>query len=342
MTDMKGFMHGVNLGGWLSQCNHQKSHYEEFIIEKDLQIIKSWGLDHVRLPVDYNLVQNNNGEFLEEGFVYIQRAIDWCKNAGLNLILDLHKTLGYSFDKDEKETGLFGIEKFQKCFYELWEQFAKRFGKYESMLCFELLNEVTEQSYSKAWNAIAKKCIERIRKIAPEIRILVGSYWNNHVAAVRDLDAPFDKNIVYNFHCYEPLIFTHQGAGWIPKMNQAFRMKFDCTFAEYDKFTKENIEQPGDNLARYDQQAKPDYTYFEKLFADAIKVAEERGVRLYCGEYGVINRCEPEELVKWYKAISEVFNKHGIGRAAWTYKNLDFGLSDKWIESVRGEVLKLL
>ena len=85
------------------------------------------------------------------------------------------------------------------------------------MLCFELLNEVTEQSYSKAWNAIAKKCIERIRKIAPEIRILVGSYWNNHVAAVRDLDAPFDKNIVYNFHCYEPLIFTHQGAGWIPK-----------------------------------------------------------------------------------------------------------------------------
>ena len=60
MTDMKGFMHGVNLGGWLSQCNHQKSHYEEFIIEKDLQIIKSWGLDHVRLPVDYNLVQNNN------------------------------------------------------------------------------------------------------------------------------------------------------------------------------------------------------------------------------------------------------------------------------------------
>ena len=115
------------------------------------------------------------------------------------MILDLHKTAGFSFDKKEKEIGLFDDPELQNKFYSLWEEFARRYSKYENMMCFELLNEVTDQSYSKKWNAIAKSCIEHIRKIAPTIKILVGSYWNNSISSVKDLDPPYDENIVYNF-----------------------------------------------------------------------------------------------------------------------------------------------
>ena len=76
MTDLNGFYHGINLGGWLSQCNHTKQHYDTFICENDFKIIKDWGFDHVRIPVDYNPVQDKDGNFIESGFVYIQNAIE--------------------------------------------------------------------------------------------------------------------------------------------------------------------------------------------------------------------------------------------------------------------------
>ena len=98
MKKFKGYMHGINLGGWLSQCNHTKERYDNFITEDDFKVIKSWGLDHIRIPVDYNLVEDEDGNYIEDGFTYIQRAIETCKKLGLNVVLDLHKTFGYSFD----------------------------------------------------------------------------------------------------------------------------------------------------------------------------------------------------------------------------------------------------
>lgn len=342
MANMNGFKHGINLGGWLSQCNHTKAHYDSFIHAEDMQVIKNWGLDHVRLPVDYNLVQDKNGNFIESGFTYIQNAIDWAKAAGLNLVLDLHKTAGYSFDDGEKEAGFFESEKFQNMFYALWVEFAKRYSKYEDTVCFELLNEVTSKDYCKIWNKIANTCIEKIREISPTVRILIGSYWNNHVGAVRDMDMPHDENIVYNFHCYEPLIFTHQGAGWIPKMDLSFRMKMDAPYSDYDKFTKANINQEGDAFDKYDPNATVTVEYFENLFEDALKVAKERNVLLYCGEYGVIDLADPQEALKWYKLINKVFEDNNIGRAVWSYKEMNFGMNGDWIAPVRDEVLKLL
>lgn len=326
MKEFTGYMHGVNLGGWLSQCNYKKEHCDSFILENDIKIISEWKLDHVRLPVDYNLFQAEDGSFLTAGFEYVDNCISWCKKYNLNMILDLHKTAGFSFDAKENEIGFFDDPVYQEKFYSLWEEFSRRYSKYENMMCFELLNEVTDPSFSPKWNAIAKKCVERIRKIAPTIKILIGSYWNNSVKAVKDMDYPYDENIVYNFHCYEPLIFTHQGARWLGKdMNGDFKMKYKEPFTVYTENTKaklpymQGFEAFGDKV--------PDPSYFETIFSEALKVAEERNVILYCGEYGVIDNSDSEEITLWYKDISEVLNKYNIGRAAWTYKGMSFGVN---------------
>ena len=102
MKRWKGFEHGINLGGWLSQCDHTKERYDNFITEPDIARISSWGLDHIRIPVDYDLVETKEGEYIEEGFAYIRKVIDWAGKYGLNMILDLHKTYGYSFDFGEQ------------------------------------------------------------------------------------------------------------------------------------------------------------------------------------------------------------------------------------------------
>ena len=63
---------------------------------------------------------------------------------------------------------------------------------------------------------------------------------------------------------------------------------------------------------------------------------------LYCGEYGVIDKVSPEDAVKWYRQIHEAFEKYGISRSAWSYKEMDFGLSDSRLDGVRDELVKLL
>ncbi len=342
MKKLEGYMHGVNLGGWLSQCDHTKERYDNFIKEEDIEVIKNWGLDHIRVPIDYDLVEDNEGNYKEDGFAYLDKVLDWAEKYGLNMILDLHKTFGFSFDDGEAETGFFENASYQERFYKLWEEFAKRYGKYSDRLCFEILNEVTEKEYCDIWNEISTKCIKRIRAIAPDIKILLGGYYNNSIEALKDLALPVDENIVYNFHCYEPLVFTHQGGYWVAGMDTNFRMPFDVTYGKYNEYTEQNLARYAADFSDFDSDKVMGVDYFENLVSEAVRVAEERNVALYCGEYGVINLATAEDTMKWYKMICSVFEKHGIGRAAWSYKEMDFGLVDDHMKSVIDELVKIL
>ncbi|MBR6359022.1 MAG: cellulase family glycosylhydrolase [Lachnospiraceae bacterium] len=342
MRRLEGYSHGVNLGGWLSQCDHTRERYDNFIKEEDIETIRKWGLDHVRVPVDYNLFEDEQGNYKEEGFAYIQKAVDWCGKYGLNMVLDIHKTCGFSFDKGEAEIGFFDSRDYQERFYRMWTELAKRFGKYSDRVAFELLNEVTAKEYSDSWNAISTECIKRIRNITKDTKILLGGYWNNGIDALPDLPAPLDENVVYNFHCYEPLIFTHQGAGWIDSMDLKFRMPFQSTYGDYDRFSKEQLGN-GFPPAQYEDKNRVlGIEYFENLVNRAVRIAEERNVQLYCGEFGVIENATCEDALKWISTICKCFDKFGIGRALWSYRSMNFGISDARMDPVRDEILKVL
>lgn len=334
MRKWEGYLHGVDLGGWLSQCDHTVETYENFIKESDFELIRSWGLDHVRIPVDY--------EVAEDHTEYIDRAIGWCEKYGLNMILDLHKTRGFSFDIGEGEEGFFTSEKYQECFYALWEKLAKLYGNIGERVAFELLNEVTDKSYCEPWNEISIECVKRIRKIAPSVKIVIGGYHNNSIEAVKDLAMPYDENIIYTFHCYEPLIFTHQGAYWAPGMDTSFRMPLDTTYGEMEELSKKYLSQITVGFSGFDKEDKLSAKYFEEHFAEVVKISEERNVSIYCGEYGVINLASAQDTLKWYSYISAAFNKFGIGRAAWNFREKDFGFVDEHMKDVLPEIIKYL
>ncbi len=342
MREFKGYVHGVDLGGWFSQCDHSQDRYDNFIKEEDFATIASWGLDHVRLPIDYELVEDDKGGYREDGFERIRKALEWAGKYNLNTVLDLHKTYGYSFDLGYGESGFFVNEDYQERFYKLWEKLSSEFGGYGDALAFELLNEVTSKEYCDTWNRIAKECIRRIRAILPEVKILVGGYYNNSIVALKDLDAPYDENVVYNFHCYDPLVFTHQGAGWVDRMSLDFRIPVDVTYGELAKASDEQTNGIGGDLKLLDPNEKLSSKYFDKCFAEAVAIAEERNVPLYCGEYGVIECASAEDTLKWYEMIGESFNKFNIGRAAWSYKEMNFGLTAPELDSVRDKLIKLL
>lgn len=76
MKEWKGYENGINFGGWFSQCHYTAEHYDNFITKEDFKRVADWGMDHVRIPVDYNLVETEDGSYKEEGFTYLQRAVD--------------------------------------------------------------------------------------------------------------------------------------------------------------------------------------------------------------------------------------------------------------------------
>ena len=70
------------------------------------------------------------------------------------------------------------------------------------------------------------KQINSFRTIAPDTWIIFGGTRYNSVVSVPELADPHDDKVVYTFHSYEPLIFTHQGAYWVDGMPSDFRIAY--------------------------------------------------------------------------------------------------------------------
>lgn len=344
MRKVDGFMHGVNLGGWLSQCVHTKEHYDSFITEADIERIAAWGLDHVRLPVDYELIETEDGKPIEAGYQYIENCIAWCRKHGLNMILDLHKTAGYVFDNQEHSKGFFDKPELLGRFTSLWETIAKRFVKDKDILIFELLNEIVDPNVAEPWNQLIAKTVDAIRAIDSDVRIMYGGVCYNSVTNVKLLGQPKDDNIIFTFHCYEPIIFTHQGAGWTDGMPLDYRIAYPASVQHYMAETKKYLKQMMvDNLgAVMEEDEEYSKEQFLALFKEAVDTAERYQVPLYCGEYGVIDRADPQSTLAWYRDIHDAFESYGIGRAAWSYKEMDFGLIDEHYADVQNEIVALL
>lgn len=347
MRRFEGYNKGVNLGGWLSQCgpgNYNKEHYDTFITEKDFQQIASWGLDHVRVPVDAEVIQEESGELKEEGLAYIDQAIAWCRKYGLRMILDLHKAHGYVFD-DESNCQFFYKEELQDIFVTLWIALARRYGKDKDMITLELLNEVTSADFTQTWNQIAARTIHAIREVDKEVRIMVGGIFNGSIYGLTLLDPPADENIVFTFHCYSPLAFTHQGAYWVdrmPKDPEKWRFAYPGTTADYKKRSEEFFGHDFDSEYPDTLPEVMGPAYFDHLMQPALEVARKYDVPLYCGEYGVIDLAEPGDALAWYKDMHSALGKYDIARAAWSHHSMNFGLADAWLDGVREELLGYL
>ena len=345
MKQLTGFMKGVNLGGWISQfAKYDKNHFDTFITEKDIDYIASLGFDHVRVPVDYNVLEDEDGAPKEDGFNYLKNCREWCEKNHLNMLIDLHECYGYSFDplkKDMDREKFFYDDALQARFMNLWKRIATTFKDYPDQVAFEPLNEVVLVELADAWNEIAGRYIHMIREICPELIIIVGGVCYNNVQSVPKLDLPVDEKVVYNFHCYEPMVFSHQSAYWMEGMPLDFHIGYPKTLEEYRRAADElPCDLGGAVFQAGIREIGPGF--FEDIFAPAVEKAQKDGVCLYCGEYGVIDQADPEDRLRWMKDIHVAFEKYGIGHALWNYKQKDFGLVDESFASIKDRFIEIV
>ena len=309
-------MAGANLGHWISQYGRQREeHWDTYIRESDVARMKAWGMDHVRVPVDYFLFEDdaNPGVYDETRLGYIDRVLAWCRNNGMNMILDLHHAPGFFFG-DGAKNDLFTNPASQERFIAIWRMFAKRYEAEGDNLIFELLNELVWDS-SEPWNALWQKTAAAIHAIAPARRIIVGgNYWNS-VNQLKNLALVNDDRIIYNFHYYGPFLFTHQRAGWI-EHNRNYTKPVSYPFDPMEHLGFFGGKLPDE----FRDFSVIDKAYLAKDLQPVFDFIEATGRTVYCGEYGVIANADDASAARWLSDMADLFLEHGIGHAVWSYR----------------------
>lgn len=341
---------GVNLGGWLSQYKKfDHDYFNTFITKDDIRRIADWGFDHIRLPMDYPIFEDdaNPGIYHESGFAYLDHCLAWCQDNGLQVIFDIHKAPGYSFtntleaDMTEVNT-LFTNPSAQQRFINLWVALTRRYvNQAEDVLAFELLNEVVLPE-STPWNHLAGQIIKHIREIDSRRLIIAGGNSYNAVDELSNIQLDPDPNLLHTFHFYEPMVVTHQKAPWVIEMEQ-FNQTIDYPGKDpgVDQFVKTHYPI---HIPRYEKSFGRQLD--RQLLVDMLKPAkefmEQNGKPLFCGEFGVIDRAPMQTRINWTRDFIDILNEYKIGYAYWSYKQMDFGLVDKNGNLINDELLRVV
>ncbi|WP_461246644.1 glycoside hydrolase family 5 protein [Treponema sp. R6D11] len=321
-------MRGINMGGWLSQIDaiQEKDpdkfpgidkHMETFLGAKDFANVKNWGFDHVRIPVDSYLFFTEDEKPIENRFVHLDNAVEYAKQNGLKMILDLHECPGHDFSEAAKTPvqKLFsGDDTYIKKTEAIWAYLAERYSGGEHVL-FETLNEPVAPT-PEIWNNVKDRLCREIRRHAPKSTIVTGSnMWN--WPSTYDFLTPFDDdNIIYSVHFYEPLLFTHQNAPWIEN-------------PEIKKERPYPADYGNGFVRKYGMELSAGVWDRERLVCEFTPVnmfRKKYNAKIICDEFGVYTPVELQSQLRWYEDLLSVLKEMGIGFSYWNYKNLDFGI----------------
>lgn len=347
MKTFDGYMHGIGIGGWLTNYRRFKlippelrtivtegdvQHFDSYITRKDVESIASWGVDHIRLAFDYLVLEDESSPFVykERGLGYLDNFLEWCKQAGLNVLFDLHKAAG-AFCDFGGAAPLLTEPDLQERFIRLWIALAKRYLSEGGNVAFELLNEIVAADFT-SWNTLVKRTVDAIREVDPRRAIVVGSARYNAPGAMKHLDVLDDERVVYTFHCYEPMAFTHQKAAHIPLL-ASFNRYMDYPgpiqpYLDYQEFVHAGAGHL-EGLERMDR------TFLERCLQPAFDFQKENNVPAYCGEFGVIRHAPMPSRINYYRDVIALCDEHQIGHGAWNYLSTPydanrFSIVDDW------------
>ena len=316
--------HGINASEWFAQSDdYSAKRLTAYTTMSDIELMKKLGFDHVRLSVDPRVVQCLWQEQPCEPVQILDGVVAKCLELDLAVIVDIHPTGEYKRQLGSDDTA---VEKFAA----LWTQVALHYGKNNAdRIFFEIMNE-PELRDPYRWASIQRKVVLAVRKAAPWHTIIVsGTSWSD-IEDLIVLEPLADANLIYNFHYYEPHIFTHQGATWgefywtnlhkvpYPSSLEAVQvgmLSIQSNFARW-QLTKYGLE-------RWDH---------ERINGDIAFVADwarTHGVPLTCNEFGVYRTySEASARAAWLGDVRRAFEKNGIGWTMWDYQG-GFGVVKK-------------
>ena len=238
-------LRGMGLGGWMLQegymlqtaefanAQHKiRESVEELIGEEDTDLfydawfanhvrkadidsLKAWGFNSVRLPMHYNLftlpiedepVAGEN-TWLTRGFEMTDSLISWCKQNEMYVILDLHATPGGQgrdegiSDYDPNKPSLWESAANRQKTVDLWRKLAETYVDEPWVGGYDLINETNwELPNNTPLKQIYLDITAAIREVdTKHIIFIEGNWFANDFT---NLTPPWDDNLVYSPHKY--------------------------------------------------------------------------------------------------------------------------------------------
>jgi len=320
---------GINASEWFAQVydkrGYTKEHFQNWTNTEDIALIKSMGFDHVRLSVNPQpmMADHRPEEISAEYLGYLDSAVKMILDHGLAVVIDLHPESDFKARLAKDDT-------FVQEFSDFWRALARHYSSWDAdRVFFEILNE-PELSDRFRWYGVQAKLAAAIREGAPQQTIIAtGARWSDDDELVF-IEPLRDPDVIYNFHFYEPHIFTHQGATWGTYFWHWVKGLHYPSSPEAAAKTAAGVADAVDRLAviRYGQ----DHWDAARIDAEVSQVADwagKRGVSVVCNEFGVYRaNADPHDREAWIHDVRAALEQHGMGWAMWDYSG-SFGLVSK-------------
>jgi endoglucanase len=321
--------YGINLSEWFAQVydakGYSKEHFETWNTAQDIALIKAMGFDHVRLSVNPQpMFRHGQADRIPADYLeYLDSAVQMILDHGLAVIIDVHP------ESDFKQK-LATDDSFVEQFADYWRALARHYSSTSAeLVSFEILNE-PEFHDRYRWQGVQSKLAVAIREGAPQHTIIVaGAYWSSEHELLF-FDPLRDSNIIYNFHFYDPHIFTHQGATW--STNYVHYLK-ELPYPS----TPENVQQAAALLPDAVNRLQAIHYGLDRWNASRIDGeigqvaawAKRWNVPVTCNEFGVYRKAaNPQDRVAWISDVRTTLEKYFIGWTMWDYSG-GFGVVTK-------------
>ena len=330
------FNYGVNFIWWFQAESVEEMYYDRFS-KSDFEHIAQMGGGIVRLPISFDSMTSGAPDYTIDPnlLARLDFVIEWAEDAGIYLIIDNHLI--------NADNGYFDhIEPFLT---KVWTQLAERYKDRSELILYEICNE-PHTTTDQAWGEIQQAVIDAIRQKDTKHTIIVTSNnWSNY-AKLEQLPCYTDDNLIYTFHFYDPMIFTHQAADWehyrdirnLPFPYDADRMPVLPTGYE-PGWVKEMLDNQYVSIGKV--------SALKEAMDLAIAFRDSRNVRIFCGELGVLMDSAPAtDRIFWYETVTSMLRENQIPYTLWDYK-YNFGLfntpnSQKFPEDLNKELIQAM
>ena len=180
-----------------------------YIARDDIGFIKAAGFNTVRVPLDWRqfVAPGDDGQFEGEGWPLLDRLVEWCRDSGLRVIIDLHAApggqTGVNHDNGPGFPLTFYVPRDRQLTIALWQKLAAHYRDETAILGYDLLNEPISPYNDVAYlnprlEPLYRDIVAAIRSVDPNhVVLLGGAQWDTNFAV---FGRPFDSNVVYTYH----------------------------------------------------------------------------------------------------------------------------------------------
>ena len=283
------------------------------------------GFDHVRFTIEPAPLFNweDPTKLKAEYLRFLDNALDMILAPGLAVIVDIHPS-------DEFKLRLNSNDRQIEAFGKFWQALAQHLSTRDPERVFlEVINEpMVEDGYRRF--GMQGKLISAIRAGAPQHTIIAAGHRWSGLAELLFLQPYADRNIIYNFHFYEPFAFTYQGATWAGANLPFYK---NIPYPSSPEIVSQVLDTIHDEPARYNLlrygEDRWNAARIDREVSMAAAWAAKYQVPLTCNEFGAFrNFAPPADRAVWIADMRTVLEKYGIGWTMWDYAG-SFGVVNK-------------